>query len=113
MVVCNSPTTHLTNTYALKITDFDALNTMINSVLDNPKYTGYADEKEKMDAIHFDEATQYEANNNEYQKVFLQKYGTTFGIDLFDANASYTNWSKLSLSKPTAPNPTVISTPCN
>ena len=113
MVVCKNQITNVTNTYALKITDFDALNTMINSVWDNPKYAGYADDEKKMKAIHFDEATQYEANNNEYQKVFLQKYGTTFGIDLFDGNASYNNWSKLSLSNPTAPNPTVISTPCN
>ena len=113
MVVCKNQITNVTNTYALKINDFDALNTMINSVWNNPKYAGYATEKEKMDAIHFDEATQYEANNNEYQRVFLQKYGTTFGIDFFDANASYNNWSKLSLSNPTAPNPTVIPTPCN
>lgn len=113
MVVCNNPTTQVTNTYALKISNFNALNTMINSVWNNPDYAEYATDDEKMDAIHFDEATQYEENNNEYQRVFLQKYGTPFGIDLFDANASYTNWSKLSLSNPTTPNPTVISTPCN
>jgi len=113
MVVCNNQTTHVTNIYALKINDFDALNTMVNSVWNNPKYARYATDEKKMKAIHKDEAKLYEANNYEYQRVFLQKYGTTFGIDLFDGNTSYTNWSKLSISNPTAPNPTVISTPCN
>jgi hypothetical protein len=114
MIVCKNQTTQVTNTYALKISDFNTLNTMINSVWNNPKYARYANDNEKkMNAIHKDEAKLYEANNYDYQRVFLQKYGTPFGIDLFDANPSYTNWSKLSLNNPTATNPTVISTPCN
>lgn len=43
---------------------------------------------------------------------FLKKF-SNFGISLYKANTTMTNWSKLTLQNPNSQNPTVLPVPCN
>ncbi|KQT33043.1 hypothetical protein ASG22_17635 [Chryseobacterium sp. Leaf405] len=85
-------------TYAIA---FENLGTMMEDILNNPKYAGCSiDEiREDMDKklkIAYDE--EIDKDNPNYERVFLQfNFGTNIG--LYKANSDLTNWSKLSINE--------------
>jgi len=107
MVVCKD-NAGITNTYNLKVDNIDALNSHILSVWNDPKYASYTTEKEKIDAIHLDQARIYKNSNGELEKSFLDQF-KDFGISLYKADAALSSFNKLALNS----SKTVISTPCN
>jgi hypothetical protein len=50
------------------------------------------------------------SSDQDLERAFLKRFGN-YGISLYKANASLTNWSKLTLDN--SANPSIIATPCN
>ncbi|OUD31369.1 hypothetical protein FPG59_15100 [Flavobacterium sp. FPG59] len=96
-----------TNVYMLKIENIESLRTQINSVWNSEKYTKFQNEKERIKAIHLDQAIKYSKSNGNLEKSFLEQF-KDFGIELFKADATTDHFDKLTLN-----NSTVTPTPCN
>jgi hypothetical protein len=96
-------------TYAIKIDDFNAFRSKINSEL--ALLSGQTlNDKILMADILFAEKFKVGLSNTDYEKIFLE-YFNNHNISLYEANNDYSNWSKLSLSNnPLQP---IDKTPCN
>lgn len=115
MIVCKAKDGTI-NVYCLKINDIENLRNEVNAVWNDQKYSHITDERLKLDKIHLEEATKYSKNENELEKLFLQKYGS-FGVDLYKASGDSLNqWDKLELgANPDTSSPNqliVIPNPC-
>lgn len=86
------------HTYAIKVNDFNALNTNVNAVWNNTKYSRYSTEGEKLDKIHEDQAITYSKSDGELEKSFLQQFAS-FGISIYKADELLTKWDKLEIDK--------------
>jgi hypothetical protein len=96
-----------TNVYMLKIENIESLRTQINSVWSSEKYSVFQTEKDRIEAIHLDQANKYSKSNGNLEKSFLEQF-KDFGIVLFKADATTDHFDKLTLN-----NSTVTPTPCN
>jgi hypothetical protein len=96
-----------TSTYMLKIENIESLRTQIKSVWNDPNYTKFQNEDERIKAIHKDQAKIYAKSNGNLEKSFLEQF-KDFGIVLLKADATTNNFDKLTLN-----NSTVTPTPCN
>lgn len=96
-----------TNTYMLKIENIESLRTQINSVWNDPNYTKFQSEDERIKKIHEDQAKIYAKSNGNLEKSFLEQF-KDFGIVLLKADATTDNFDKLTLN-----NSTITQTPCN
>jgi hypothetical protein len=91
----------------LKIENIESLRTQIKSVWNDPNYTKFQNEDERIKAIHKDQAKIYAKSNGNLEKSFLEQF-KDFGIVLLKADATTNNFDKLTLN-----NSTVTPTPCN
>lgn len=107
MVVCKDDN-GVTNTYTIKVDDIENLRNNVNSVWNSPDYARYTTEKERIEAIHRDEAKIYEKSNGELEKTFLEQF-KDFGISIYKADASLSSFSKLTLNSLN----TLTKIPCN
>ncbi|MFV8441430.1 hypothetical protein [Flavobacterium sp. LB2P44] len=96
-----------TNTYMLKIENIESLRTQINSVWNDPNYTKFQSEDERIKKIHEDQAKIYAKSNGNLEKSFLEQF-KDFGIVLLKADATTDNFDKLTLN-----NSTITQTPRN
>ena len=96
-----------TSTYMLKIENIESLRTQINSVWNDPNYTKFQNEDERIKKIHKDQAEIYAKSNGNLEKSFLEQF-KDFGIVLLKADATTNNFDKLTLN-----NSTVTPTPCS
>lgn len=97
--------------YSLKVNNFNALNTKINSDWDHINLIGLNDEK-RIDAIHLNLEKLYDKNKNNLELFFLQNF-KDYGIELYKANDELSNWTKLALDvSPQKPNGILIQIPC-
>lgn len=96
MVVCKD-NNGVTNTYNLKIDNIDALRNNVNSVWNDPFYSKFTKEDDKIKAIHKDQAKIYAKSNGELEKSFLDQF-KDFGISLYKADATTSSFSKLALN---------------
>jgi hypothetical protein len=96
--------------YSIKIDDPTILQQKINSDWNNVKYQNVSD-KDKVDRLNQTIQLKY-SKDSDLERVFLQSFGS-YGISLYKANSTLTNWSKqtLNITNPNAP--FVVSTPCN
>jgi hypothetical protein len=94
--------------YAIKVNDFNALNTNINAVWNSPLYSKYTTEIDKINAIHNDQAILYDKSNGELEKSFLEQFAA-FGIIFYKADDLLSKWDKLEINKTTKK---VTSVPC-
>ena len=96
--------TPATITYALKIENFDVLNSSINNVLNSYGNIPY---EEKLKIISEFESQYYKNQSLNLEKLFLEKYGA-LGFGLYEANDNLDNFSKVILE-----GNIVIKQPCN
>lgn len=96
-----------TSTYMLKIDDIEALRKQVKDVWDNQKYARFSVEKDRIEAIHKDQAVKYKDSNGQLEKSFLQQFAA-FGISIYKADDTLNSISKLSLNYSG-----VTPTPCN
>lgn len=106
--------------YALKIDNYEQFKQAHDAVWNNPKYavtpTGNPvnDFKTKMDLIHNEQALDYKANSTDLNKHFVEKYTSSFGLNLYKAEDDLSNWNKLELANGPTPGSTIVdSKPCN
>lgn len=107
MVVCKDAA-GVTNTYTIKVDDIENLRNNVNIVWNSPDYARYTTEKERIEAIHRDEAKVYEKSNGELEKSFLEQF-KDFGISIYKADTSLSSFSKLTLNSLNA----LTKIPCN
>jgi len=103
MIVC-----HNNEVYSLKVDNFLTLDIAIDLDFNNPAYNGFTD-KQKYDELDKMMRKLF-SSDQDLERAFLKRFGN-YGLSLYKANASLTNWSKLTLDN--SANPIVISTPCN
>ncbi|SHH23362.1 hypothetical protein SAMN05444372_1382, partial [Flavobacterium micromati] len=96
-----------TNTYMLKIENIESLRTQINNVWNDPNYSKFQNENDRIKKIHKDQAEIYAKSNGNLEKSFLEQF-KDFGIVLFKADATTDHFDKLTLN-----NSIVTQTPCN
>lgn len=101
------------NTYAIKIDDIAALGAKIDAIWNNPDYFSVS-EKEKIDAIHFNQGKKYHSYEDELEFSFLMQF-TDSGISLYKADEQLTTWTKLELEPDAGYSPPfkVKQTSCN
>jgi hypothetical protein len=117
ILVCKTSIVPYTiKTYAIKVDDINSLISEINLRLSNPAYSSLPTEDDKVNAEVKRQAGIYDKCNGEYEKSFLQQFGS-FGISLYKADDYVDNWKKLDLGTnpdPTAPNQLIVTeAPCN
>lgn len=95
-----------TNVYMIKIDNVDALRTQVNAVWNDPNYTKFTAEKDRINAIHKDQAKLYYQSKGQLEKSFLVQFAS-FGITMYKADAGLNNFNKLNLN-----NSTLTTIPC-
>ncbi len=96
--------------YSLTVNDFNALNSSVDQILNNPKYNNKTIE-EKFQIIQDALADDFNKNNLE---LFFLKHFQSYGVSLYKANNDLTNWTQLELLKTdTNPEGVVNQKPCN
>ena len=104
--------------YALTINNTDALtNTIFNEVQTEINPTNLAEipvnEQQNYITAHMDKKlTDLYAESNNKELTFLNRF-KDFGISLYKANSTLTNWDMLTIQNPNTPNASILSTPCN
>ncbi|WP_166922673.1 hypothetical protein [Flavobacterium poyangense] len=86
--------------YAIKVNDFNALNTKVNAKWNDPKYARYNTEEGRLDEIHKKQAVDYDESGGKLEKSFLQQFDA-FGITLYEADELLTKWDKIEIDKTT------------
>ena len=98
--------------YAIRVENINVLKNKINEQWNHSDYSGITNEKKKTDIINDRSSKQYEANKNDLERFFLQKY-KDFGISFYKAEDDMSNWNKKSLGSGTGSTQIIVDTPCN
>jgi hypothetical protein len=104
-IVVEDNTTGEALIYTLQIDQVAMLRSEVNAVWNDPKYSGFSEEK-KINLIHAEQAQKYEKSNNQLEKSFLEQFNN-YGISLFKGGNTLNNWDKLTLNQST-----ITKTPC-
>lgn len=107
--VFNICVNHNGTIYALKINDFEAINTKIESDWANARGSN----SEKKRANLEDKLEKKYKRDNNLERVFLKEF-KDYGVSLYKAeDDNLNNWNKLELNNPNANLSSVNSIPCN
>jgi hypothetical protein len=86
--------------YTIKVNDFEALSAKVDAVWNDPEYSKYSTEIDRINAIHKNQALAYDKSGGALEESFLAQFAS-FGISIYKADELLTKWDKLEINKTT------------